>query len=407
VKTYYDPQASRGRNRRLTRNHQIFLGAAVAVAALVALMVVLGESQAPEVTQLVWVTEKTSRAPGVVPAAVRDRIRELGAEGGGRLTVYAVGNRAERIGSVDLDVKQDGDRVADPARQAAAVDRRLATLTGHLAQTSVGDRGFSLYQALRTGADEAARTGAPVEMWLSTTVLSGSTDPLSIPTLTQNEVDPSQAVDELLKGSRRDLDLHVVDLHIVLLTPVGDDQEPLNPRSESWRTLFIKQLTEKLGATVSDPLHDSTTRSAWANPSAVPAIVPLAEKTPVEPPKAPARQDLTPPRIDNAAFLPNEATLVNPAAAHQAVSQVVAAYKSDPGRYKVTVTGYCARFGDRDGAIRLSSDRAQAIANLLQADGVAPADITSRGVGFDELADPAGSPQSPTQRVVIIRLVTV
>lgn len=321
--------------------------------------------------------------------------------------MYAVGGHAQKIGSVGLDVTQDGDRIDDQARRASAIDRRVSTLTGELVRSPVGGDGFSLYQALRVGADEAASASAPVEVWLSTTVLSGSVDPLSIPTLTGNEADPSQAVDELKNGSLGKLDLSLVNLHVLLLSPVGDGQEPLTPRSESWRSTFIRTLAEQLGATVTDPLRENAARPAWPNSSAVPAIIPMPEPTPAKPPPPVVKNEPPPPpRIDNAAFEPDRATLLDPATVHVAVSAVVQAYKAQPGRYQVKIVGYCARFGGRDGAIRLSTKRAEAIAVLLQDDGVDPADIDTRGAGFDELADPTQPPMSPAQRVVVIQLAT-
>jgi outer membrane protein OmpA-like peptidoglycan-associated protein len=400
VNRYYNPPRGRPKsNQGLTKNHKIALVSVGVVAMIAALMVVLGEPEPPEAQDIIWVAEKTTVSPGVVPTALRERVRAAGDEGGARLTAYAVGARAEKVDTVDLDVIREGTRVDAPA----TVERRLSGLTGELARSSVGAEGFSLYQALRVGADEAANTGRPVEVWLSTTVLSGSVAPLGIPTLTENETDPSQAVDELKKGSLGQLDLSMVDLHVILLNPIG---EPLTPRSESWRATFIRTLAEQLGATVTDPLHENATRPAWPHASTVPPIEPMPEATPVNPPPQAKGEPPQPPRIDNAAFAPDSATLIDPAAAHQAVSQIVEAYKADPGHFRVIVTGYCAKFGGRDGAIDLSTRRAETVAELLRNDGIAGADIEARGVGFDDRADPAQPPQSPAQRVVVIQLVT-
>ncbi|GAB1510055.1 OmpA family protein [Actinophytocola sp. KF-1] len=408
VSRYYPTGGGRRKSRQgLTKNHKIAFASVGVVALIGALMVVLGEPEVPETQDIIWIAEKTTRSPGILPQPLEDRIHEAADEGGATLTAYAVGGRAQKIGTVDLDVTQDGDRVDDEARRAATVDRRVATLTGQLAGASAGTDGFSLYQALRVGADEAANSGVPVEVWLSTTVLSASVDPLSISTMTENEADPSQAVDELKKGSLGNLDLSMVNLHVILLNPVGANQEPLTPRSETWRTTFIRTLAEQLGAVVTDPLRENATRAPWPNASAVPPIVPMPEPTPVTPPPPPVDDEPPPPpRIDNAAFAPDTATLLDSAAVHVAVSAVVAAYKAEPDRYRVRVTGYCARFGGRDGAIRLSTARADAIAALLRKDGVAGAAITTRGVGFDERADPSQPPTSPAQRVVVIQLVT-
>jgi outer membrane protein OmpA-like peptidoglycan-associated protein len=405
VNKYYQAGNSglRSRTRGLTKNMKIGIGAGVAVIALIVVTVVI-PTPIHKGTHLIWVTEKTTRAPGTIPVTVRDRIRELSGSDGGQLTVYAAGNRVEQVDSIDLDVKQEGDRVSDPDLRNRILTRRLTDLTGKLKSTNVGAQGFSLYHALRVGADEAASKGEPVEVWLSTTVLSASADPLSVPTLTKNEADPSQAVDEVLKGSIRELDLSLVELHLVLLTPVGDGQQELNPRSESWRNAFIKKLGDQLRATVIDPLRDPATTPAWPNSSNVPPIVPMTDKTPEPPAQVPATTQ-APPRIDNAAFLPDSATLINPDSTRRAVSQVVDSYKRNPGQHHVQVTGYCAEFGQRDSAVRTSRERAMTISTLLQEAGVAAADIQSDGKGFNERADPTKDSRAPEQRVVIIRLV--
>lgn len=405
---YYQTGGTRRKSRQgLTKNHKIAFASVGVVALVGAVMFALGEPEVPMTQDIIWVAEKTTRSPGVLPQALEERLHNASDEGGAQLTVYAVGGLARKVGKTNLDVTQDGDRVEDKARRAATVDRRVSELTGELSLSRVGDEGFSLYQALRVGADEAATTGGPVEVWLSTTVLSGSLDPLSISMLTENETDPSQAVDELKKGSLGNLDLSLVDLHVILLTPVGTDQEPLTPRSETWRTTFIRTLTEELGATVIDPLRENTTRPPWPNASAVAPIVPMPEPTPVTAPPPPKdHEPPPPPRIDNAAFEPDTATLLDPAAVRVAVSAVVAAYKAEPDRYRIRVVGYCAKFGDRDGAVRLSAARADAIAQLLRGDGVDGAAIGTHGVGFDERADPTQPPTSPAQRVVVIQLVT-
>lgn len=367
-------------------------------------MIFLGDGEA-ETTEIVWITEKTTRSPGVVPEAVRARVEQLSDIGGGRLAVHAVGSRARHVVTTDLDITQDGDKVADEAVRRAAIETKLDDVEAELDAIPVGDTGFSLYAALRTAADEVARVGKPVEVWLSTTVLSGSADPLSIPSLTSAEVDPSQAVDELMKGSLRDLDLSGVRLKLVLLTPVGEDQADLGPRAESWRATFITELTAQLGASPADPLRDNETMPPWHDAAVVPAIVPMADRTP-EPPPVPEETVPAPPRIDNAAFYPDTAELVDPKAARRAVGQVVRAYQDAPGRYRITVVGYCSRYGDADGARETSKQRALTISRLLQEEGIPPTDIVADGKGYDERAVPNRPPQDPAQRVVVIRLVT-
>ena len=76
----------------------------------------------------VWVLEKTTAAPAVVPGGLRAAVQDAAAAGGGSLVSYAVGPRAARLGPVPLAVDQLGDTIADPARRAAAVDGRLTDL---------------------------------------------------------------------------------------------------------------------------------------------------------------------------------------------------------------------------------------------------------------------------------------
>ena len=385
----------------LSAKVKILGGAGIALVLLLAVMLLVGPGES-HTTHIVWAAEKTTSVPGVVPESLRDRVREVGSLGGGTLTAYAVGDRAYRVDSVPIGLERDGQKVDDDKLRNAAVDRQLDRIADGIARKPVPGTGFSLYDALRVGADEADRTGSRVEVWLSTTVFTGSTDPLSISVLSQAE--PSQAVEELTKGSLGDLDLSDIDLQLVMMSPTGPGQLPLTPRSESWRNKFMTALARRLQATVVEPVRDNAIDPAWPGSSTVPVVVPLPEPV-VRPPAPQVPGDPPPlPRIDNAVFVEDSAQLMNPAGANEVVQTTVREYRAHPGRYLVHVTGYCARFGERDGAIRLSTERAQAIAALLTNAGVNPNDLVVKGLGYDELADPAEPPQSSTQRVVIINL---
>lgn len=381
----------------LSKNKRITFSFAGAVLVFVALLIVLSqrESATPS-TDLVWLAEKTTRAPGVVPRALRDRLREAGKEGGARLTAYAVGEQAVPVVTAEaLDLDRGNGKVDDARQQASNVDRILKDVAGKVGKAAVSTQGFSLYAALHAAADEAERAGH-AEVWLTSTVLTGSLDPFTVSALSAG-AEPAQAVDELLKTPLKDLDLHGVDLHVVLLTPVGADQRPLDPRSESWREKFTTALGERLGAEIADPVHDNSTSDAWAKSSDVPAIIPFTAPPPVAEP--------TEPRIDNAAFAPDSAELIDRPAAAAATAQAAESYRDKKGRFRLTVTGYCARFGDPAGARTTSAKRADAVAGLLRDQGVPAGDITASGVGFDDLAAPGQDPTSPAQRVVVIKLV--
>jgi outer membrane protein OmpA-like peptidoglycan-associated protein len=310
------------------------------------------------------------------------------------LATWIVGERARLVDTEDLKLTVEGEQVTDKDKVEKALRPRLDKAVAKVGETAVEEQGFALFAALQAAADEERAAGGPVEVWLSTTVFAGSVDPLTISMLTGT--DPKQAVDELMKGSLGSLDLDGVRLHPVLMTPVGDGQRALSPASEAWRAVFITDLAERMHATVSEPVHDNTIKAAWPHSASVPVI------EGVKPPPPPPTGDL---RIDNAAFKPNIAELADPPAAEQVVNTVAAAYRQSLGRYRIEVTGYCARFGDAAGANQTSSDRANAIAAMLRDRGVPDADISARGVGFQDRADPEQDPYSAAQRVVVLRLV--
>jgi outer membrane protein OmpA-like peptidoglycan-associated protein len=380
---------------RLSHNALIVSGTLIVVIILVGLGLFLGAGKPTPEYRIAWIAEKTTRAPGGIPVEVRDRVYDLSSTGAGSLSVYAAGSSARHVATMDLAVTRDGDRVTDKTPRTAALDKRLDIVEKKVADSSVGKAGFSLFAALQAAADESLRGNGRLEVWLSTTVFTGSVDPLRISQLTV--ADPRAAADELLAGSLGSLDLSRVDLHTVLLTPGGDGQEELNPASEEWRAPFLRDLATGLHAQVLTPLHSTSVDSAWPGSSEVPRVVPLSDPTPPPPPVS------TPiVKIDTVAFVPDTATLRDPAAARAAVAGIVDAFVKGGRAEVIDVAGYCAAVGNRDGARELSAQRADAIAGLLQE--VPRSAIRTRGLGFDERADPASPPISPAQRVVVVRL---
>ncbi|WP_290056796.1 OmpA family protein [Amycolatopsis solani] len=382
--------------RPITKSTRIMLGALGVALAFITLLVVLSQCRpSTSSTDIVWIAEKTTHSPGAIPRALRSRVRAAGAEAGVRFSTYAVGEQAIPVADAEaLDLDRGNGKVGDAGQQAANVDRILKDVNGRIEKAAVSRTGFSLYAALRAAANEVERAGH-VEAWLSTTVLTGSTDPLTIAALSAG-AEPAQAVDELMKTPLKELDLHDVDLHVVLLTPVGDEQRPLDLRAESWRTKFITELADRLGAHVDGLFHDSGTAPPWRDSSRVPVIAAAA----------PPPQAVTPgpPRIDNAAFEPDSAELIDRSAATAAATEVARQYRAKNGRSRITVTGYCAKYGNADGARVKSAERAEAIAALLREQGVPDGDIDTAGSGFDRLAPGSNDLRSPAQRVVVIEL---
>ncbi|MDQ3275017.1 MAG: OmpA family protein [Actinomycetota bacterium] len=405
-RTYLDDVTEPGSARRPARRglrpgqgRLVYLGAAVVALILIGFAVYLGGEDPRPVRHIVWITEKTTRAPGGMPVLLRNRVLEMAERADGTLTAYAVGSQAHRVGRIDLAVRRDGEREDRPDWRTTAVGHRLDALNDVVAETPVSDEGFSFYSALQLAADEGAKGDDRVEVWLSSTVLAGSIDPLVMSKLTA--ADPTAAVTELVEEPLRTLDLSRVDLHVIMLTPVGDGQQPLSPASEAWRTSFVVAIAEALGAKI-ETSPDRSTAAAWPQSSRTPPIRPLPDPTPVVEPSAPT-QPGDPVVIDNVAFLPDSATLVDPAAARGAIAVVVTQFNAGVGAI-VDITGYCAAFGARDGALRLSAERADTLGDLLVEAGIPRQALRPRGVGFDERADPTADPQSAAQRVVLIRL---
>lgn len=397
------------RGKWLSKNALIGAGAGAVLLSIVSLAVLIPifADPEPEPVDVLWIAEKTTRSSGAIPDDIRDRARELARGDRASLKVVAVGQHADEVGSVPLWVEEDGGRVTEPRRVNRALSERLDQLAGGIAAADVGDTGFSLYEALRVAADETARSGMQTEVWLSTTVFTGSVDPLHVRALAEN--DPSQVVDTLVDGALGELDLGLVDLNLVLLTPVGEDQQELGPTSDSWRETFMTTLTDRLGASVTEPLlRDPERAEPWADASSSPAIQPLAEPAPPPPPPPPPRpgesQKIV---IDNAAFHSDKADLVDEAGTRALVADLAARVEAANGAYRVEIVGHCAKFGRPEGARALSQKRAGAIKDMFVAAGISSDAISATGVGYDIRADETQDPASAAQRVVVITLVPI
>lgn len=399
------PHAGRGRSpvgdRALPRR-QVLIWVGVVLALLIGLGLLLGRGHPPAVHDVVLITEKTTRAPGMLAAEVRQRILAIARTGdGGQLAVHAVGARGFALRPVDLAVMRNNEPENDPGRRGTAIEHRLAALSSELDAAPVGHEGFNLVAALQVAASAASKTNARVEVWLQTTLLSSSSDPLRMAALTA--ADPGQAVKEVIRSTTiGTLDLSRVDLHPVLLEPVGDNQAPLTPWDNAWRTAFITDLGSALGATVSPPVLSSSSGPAWSAASTVLPISAHQERTPSFP-AAPGGEP--PVVIDTAGFVPDTATLLDPSATRGKVAGLVSRYEQAKGKYTIEVKGFTAAFGDPKSSRILSRARTAVLSNLLAQAGIPGSDIHAVGVGFDERADPTQHPQSAAQRVVVLRLL--
>lgn len=359
------------------------------VAVFVGLGFVLGPGHRPAVHDMVVITEKTTRAPGVLASEIRQRILALADSGaGGQLVVHAVGARDSALKPIELAVLRDNERENDPNLRAAAVGHRLAALSRELDAAPVGSEGFNLVAALQAAANTESKTNGRVEVWLQTTVLASSSDPLRMAALTAT--DPKQAVKDVIQSTKiGTLDLSRVDLHPVLVSPVGNNQEPLTPWDNAWRSAFITDIGSALRARVFPPVLTDSSGPPWSAASTVPVIPAHQEPTP-QVPAAPGKQP--PVVIDTAAFIPDTATLLDPGKTQAKVAALIEHYQQAKGKSWIEIQGFTAAFGDAESARVLSRQRALALNDLLTKSGVSPADIRTFGVGFDERADPTQDP---------------
>lgn len=380
---------------------KVLLWVSAVLTVLIGLGLLLGGQEAPADHDVVVIAEKTTRSPGVLTEEIRQRIDTIAKFGGGRLVVHAVGARDSALRPVDLDVLREGEPENDPSRRHAVIGHRLTALASELDAVPVGREGFNLVAALQVAANASSKTDEQVEIWLQTTLLSSSNNPLRMSVLAA--ADPAAAVEEVVKATAiGTLDLSRVDLHPVLVAPVGTDQELLSPADEAWSTAFVTELGTALGATVHPPILSESTGPPWTAASIVPPIAVREEPTP-EPPPDP---DGEPPVVlDTAGFVPNTATLLDLKGTRGKLAGLVDRYEKANRRYTIEVKGFTAAFGDTDSARVLSQKRAAVLGDLLFEAGVPRTDIDSLGVGYDERADPTSPPQSAAQRVVIIRLL--
>lgn len=389
------PPTRRGSRRTQPERRQwgLIATAVVGVLGLVGAFLYLALREPPTEQTHLWIVEKTTAAPAVLPDPLRDALDAAAEEGVGTLITYPVGAGAVKLDAVRLRVERNGQILKNPQQRAVALQRRLDEIRGHINEAPVGAKGFSLYAAFQAMADEAK--AGPLEVWFSTTLLTGSVDPFDIPALTSS--DPQLGVAEVLEGPMNRLRLDGVTLHPLLLVPVGPDQKPLTAADEAWRADFVRELGTSLGARVEDPLRVVSTEPPWAAPSVVAPVEPLVDPTPLLPCSGERCV------IDNLSFVINTPRLIDSEAARQRVASFVAQLPR-PLIKQIVVSGYTARYGDAGLSRELGRQRAETVAALLKGEGVADADLRIDGVGYDRQADPSQSPQSQAQRVVILTL---
>jgi OmpA-OmpF porin, OOP family len=177
-----------------------------------------------------------------------------------------------------------------------------------------------------------------------------------------------------LRDHRQLPDLRDVEVTMAGLGDVRAPQGALGePRRQALTSIWSAIVTRAGGRPVVVPTP--------APDRPIPAGLPRVSVVPTEP--VPSPGPLSAPvvlREDTVGFLPDVATLRDPAAAAVALAPFVTALKAAPR--PIRLTGTTSSAGDSDeGRLTLSQDRATAVRDLLVRGGVDPALIQVRGVG--------------------------
>jgi len=174
------------------------------------------------------VVEKTTAASGALAGPVVARAGALADAGGGLLRIRPVGWKVASPITVSLAVTRDGEPEPDARLRRLAVERRLGKAGDAIAAADVGSPGHNLAAVLQLLQDLSAE--GVTEIWLQSTILSGTEHPLAMAALREGSAaDAARKVRQQTAIGR--LDLSRVVLHLVLLAPTGPCT---SPGARSW-----------------------------------------------------------------------------------------------------------------------------------------------------------------------------
>ncbi len=344
------------------------------------------------VGQQVTAEEGTSLSP---PPGLLGQADRLSGCGGGQLVIIrAAGQGGIQAGpGVPLRIfREPGQLENDTPVRQAKVAALVNSAFRNAQRTRVSGSGRDVLGLL--AAISAKLGGGQNSVWLET---------LGLPTVSPANArilmaaDPAQAAESIarwvpsLRGAR---------VYLVLSPPAGR-QPALNIATDAWRRAFMLDLLREAHAEVVSVTEIETVEAPAPGAPQAPVVPNLPELTPSTPPTHRHRAPDAPytATLDTSTlFVPNSTSFLS------SLTQVVAQLKPiitgwQRGEFaRVVVVGHCARFGSRDGALLLSSQRAAEIAQLLREHGVT--DVLARGVGYDQPLPP--SPQSASNRVVVV-----
>jgi outer membrane protein OmpA-like peptidoglycan-associated protein len=290
--------------------------------------------------------------------------------------------------TVDLTPKLSNGtilKVASRANQVTA--EKISQISSDLNANGPSVRGQALFLGLE---HLQVDTSAPIFIISS---LLDTSDPLDFRKL-GFDVAPSEVV-KTLKAADELPDLENADITI-LVRPVAGKQTDLRPPQRDYLKAVWRQVLVASGARrVRFDFVDGTTPISTVTSPTVPIPAPPSTLVPVDPKTGNCHLDTS------AYFASDSARLLAAAATKAALKRCVAGIS--PTNI-VTVTGWTAGADPNNQiAIRLSKQRAQAIANLLEQLGVAHRQLVVRGYG-NQRRPIANNPYDPRNRTVLVAI---
>ena len=341
---------------------------------------------------------------------IRDQVTssavELAKTGGGELVILkAAGDPARQVGRADLRIQTpDGQLEHDTETIKTVARQRIEQTFDAAAKVPASGTGRDILSLLTMAANMAPREGLQYQIFMVGFGL-GTVEPADA--RIQMGGDPGQAVEAI---SDRLPDLTGATINVVFPAAVAP-QQPLNVATSNWRRTYWTDLTLAAGAVPGQVIDTNIAADPTAGAPDAPVIPNLPDPTPVPPqpippPTAPAPEPQTPPPpviLAGSLFKPDSAEFVDPDLASDQLAPIADAWQKYPDSYAtVDCVGRTAAFGEREPAVRLSRQRAEAARALLVAQGVGT--VTAIGVGFDDPL-PEYVPQAAEQRSVSCQLV--
>jgi outer membrane protein OmpA-like peptidoglycan-associated protein len=374
------------------------------IAALVSIVAVLVVSHRPKPFQsvrLVVALSMTAQEAGLTkaPEDVLTAAKTAAAHGGGTLVLLSSSSYpGQQVGEpVDLRVLTDGEPEHDARTRDDIIVRRVNKAFTALLASPPTQPGRS-FTAQLSGVSAALRSEAINIVYLYSIGLS-TTQPDDARRLMAAEAgQAAAAVPAAAVPSLAGAEVHAT------LTAAAGNQPPLSGPSLKWRDSYVEALLIRTGAASIDVHDDNTARPPIEGAPQAPVVRNIELPTPGLPsvPLHP-KPDTTVIDLDtSASFQPNVAILnMTPAQLTSALTPILVAWRESGKTLRVRVTGHCAAWGPREGAVRLSQQRAQVITDELRKRGVQVADSDVTGKGYDDPPDPL-HPQAATNRVVEI-----